>query len=149
MSFLNTLGTLPIVGAWFYAEKIRSLYLYRSFDAASKVIAKTEDIATGLPGQIKVSEAYFYSCLMLAATERLTADSDTRIQDWSLFDRNEKQMKLWADHCPENYLHKYYLIKGERARLEHGSLDEVLAWYDKAIQSAKESNFPNNRGPCL
>ena len=143
-TFLTTLGGLPIVEAWFFAAKIRSLYLFRSFEAGAGAVAKAQIVAAGVPGQVKVPEAYFYSCLMLAATLHPAADSGVRGPDWSLFDRYEKQLERWADHCPENYLHKYYLVRGERARVERASLDEALGWYDRAFQSATECHFPNN-----
>ena len=148
--FLNTLcSTLPTIQAWFFAQKLRSLYYYRSFATASVAIARTESIASALPAQFLTTDGYFYICLTLAAANYLAADADNREYYLGLFDRHEQQMKNWADHCPENYLHKYYLIKGERARLEHGSLDEVLAWYDKAIQSAKQCELPKQCGSWL
>jgi signal transduction histidine kinase/tetratricopeptide (TPR) repeat protein len=141
--FLKTMGTLPTMEAFFFAHKIRSLYLYRSFDSASKVIAKEEIIAAALPAQVRASEACFYSCLMLASIHHDVVDSEIRTQQWNLFERYEQRIKRWSEHCPDNFLHQYYLIQGERARLEHDGLDKALTCYDKAIQSAKEYKFPN------
>lgn len=141
--FHETLGHLPIVEAWFYAVKIRCLYLHRSFDAGAQVIAKAEVVAQGVPSQIKVPEAYFYSCLMLAAAHARIRDAETKARYWTLFHKYEAQMKLWADHSPDNYLHKYCLIVAERTRVEGGSLEEVLGWYDRAIESGQDSHFPN------
>ena len=125
------------------------MYLYRLFGAIGTIIEQTESLARALPSQTWVPEAYLYTCLILAATDDQIADADLRKRNRRVFDRYEKQMKVWADHCPENYLHKYYLIKGERARLGQASLDEVLGWYDKAIQSAKECHLPEQCGPGL
>jgi signal transduction histidine kinase len=143
--FLNTLcGSQPNIGAWFYTQKLRSSFHYRCFEPAARLIADTENIGRILPTQFLVHEAHFYSCLTMAAAELLSPDAANLEHYWSLFDRYEQKMKLWAEHCPENYLHKYYLIRAERARVEHGDLNEVLTWYDKAIQTAREGNFPND-----
>jgi predicted ATPase/signal transduction histidine kinase len=139
----NATNSLPTIEAWFCATKLRSLYLYRSFAAARQVILKAECIATTLPAQIPVTEANFYSCLMMAATDLLTNEADDVKHFRALFERYEKQLKVWADHCPENHLQKYCLVKGERARVEGKSLDEVLSWYDRAIGAAQAANFPN------
>ena len=140
---LTTLGQLPIVEAWFFAVKIRSLFLFRCFEEGAKVIAKAEIVAVGVPGQVKIPEAYFYSGLMLAAAHQNITDIATKEYYWGLFEKYALQMKVWADHCPENFLHKYYLLKAEKKRTENAPQDDVLAWYDKAINAAKESQFPN------
>ncbi|MCC6811438.1 MAG: GAF domain-containing protein [Deltaproteobacteria bacterium] len=141
--FHETLGHLSIVEAWFYAVKIRSLYIHRCFEEGARVITKAEVVAEGVPGQVKVPEAYFYSCLMLAAAQNIIGDTADRARLWVLFRKYEAQMKQWADHCPDNYLHKYCLIVAERLRVEGGTLDDALGWYDRAIQSAEEGHFVN------
>ena len=143
-NFLKTLGQIPLNEGWYYPGKIRSLYLFRCFTEGATVIAKTELVAMSTRGQVRIPETYFYSGLMLAATHQSVANTETRAHYWSLFEEYLQQMKLWADHCPENFLHKYYLLEAEKARIGNASLDEVLAKYDKAIVSAKESGFVNN-----
>lgn len=54
--------------------------------------------------------------------------------------KNIKKLGKWAKLCPENYLHKWKLLKAELARIDHNhsvARDE----YDAAIQLAKENNF--------
>jgi len=141
--FHERFGHLPIVEAWFYAVKIRSLFLHRSFDMGVEVIAKADVVAEGVPAQVKVPEAYFYSCLMLAAAQGRIADAAVRAEAWERFRRYEAQLKIWAEHCPDNYDHKYSLVVAERTRVEGGSLETVLAWYDRAIETAEAGQFRN------
>lgn len=142
--FLGTLGQLPIVEGWFYAVKIRSLYHYRCFEEGLKVVAKADVVAVGVPGQIKIPEAYFYSCLMIASACHLADDCNAKEHYLGLFKKYESQIELWASHCPENYQHKYYLILAEKSRFDGGDIGDTLALYDQAIQSAKEHKYLNN-----
>jgi PAS domain S-box-containing protein len=142
--FLKTLGQLSIVEGWFYAVKLRSLFLFRCFDEGVKVVAKAEVVAIGVPGQVKVPEAYFYSCLMIAAAHQPTTHSEVMVQNWILFEKYLGQMKIWSDNCPENFLHKYHLIRAEKSRVENEPLEKTLALYDAAIESAKANGYCNN-----
>lgn len=52
---------------------------------------------------------------------------------------NAAQLKVWADHCPANYLAKQLMVDAEIARL-HG--DESAAdLFDAAIQAAHEGQY--------
>ena len=46
-------------------------------------------------------------------------------------------MKLWAQHAPMNYLHKFYLVEAERASVL-GNDGEAREYYDKAITLHKK-----------
>ena len=56
---------------------------------------------------------------------------------------NQKQMKVWSDNCPANFLHKYLLVEAEIARI-FGRWQEAIDLYDQAIASAKEQEFIQN-----
>jgi len=53
---------------------------------------------------------------------------------------NQKNMKHWAKHAPENYLNKYQLVEAERARVL-GKDVQAIQWYEKAIETAKNHEF--------
>jgi len=54
--------------------------------------------------------------------------------------RNQKKMKKWADHAPENALHKYHLVEAEISRIK-GRDKEAIAFYKKAINGAQENKY--------
>ena len=140
---LETFSQIAIAEAWFYAMKIRSLYLFRCFAAGIKVIPKAEVVINTISGQIEVPETCFFSCLIIAAVHCDTKDLDAKTGYWSLFQRYHQQIKLWADHCPENFLHKYYLLQAEKLRVENAPQEEVLNYYNKGIDAVRNSQFPN------
>ncbi len=49
-------------------------------------------------------------------------------------------MKIWVDHCQENFLHKYQLVAAEIARIS-GKDSEAIFLYTQAIASAKKNGF--------
>ncbi len=55
---------------------------------------------------------------------------------------NQEKMRDWANHAPMNFLHKFYLVEAEYARV----LDkegEARVYYDKAIALAQEHEYLN------
>ncbi|MBK9503561.1 MAG: AAA family ATPase [Leptospiraceae bacterium] len=57
--------------------------------------------------------------------------------------KNLTQMKVWANSCPENYLHQVQLIEAEQFRI-NGDLWNALNFYDLAIENAKDQGFIQN-----
>jgi len=143
-TFHKTYHNLPIVMGWFYSVKIRSLYWFRCYDQGAKVIDQAETVAMSVPAQVKIPETYFYSCLMLIAVDDQITDPEKKAYYWHLFDKYHAQMKIWAEHCPDNYEHKYLLVEAEKSRFLGKDVGTVLSLYEQAIQSAKKYHYPNN-----
>jgi class 3 adenylate cyclase/GAF domain-containing protein len=55
---------------------------------------------------------------------------------------NQAQMKHWSDHAPMNYLHKFYLVEAEWARVL-GHDNEARDYYDQAIDLAYKNGYLN------
>jgi len=51
-----------------------------------------------------------------------------------------KKMKLWSENAPENFLHKYQLLKGEWCRVSGENVD-AAKYYDLAIDSANKNGY--------
>lgn len=50
-------------------------------------------------------------------------------------------LKKTADLCPSNFVHKYYFLSAEMAILKNDSQEEVLNWFNKAIESLRNDDF--------
>ena len=60
---------------------------------------------------------------------------------------NQKQMKRWSEHAPDNYLHKYLLVEAEI--LSATSSDKpVSAAYDQCIKTAEANEYLNELALC-
>ena len=53
---------------------------------------------------------------------------------------NQQKLKVWANHAPMNFQHKYDLVAAEKARVL-GKTVKAIAYYDRAIQGAKENGY--------
>ena len=62
--------------------------------------------------------------------------------------RRQKQMKIWADHAPMNYRHKYHLVEAELARVL-GDESNARDHFDLAIDLARENQYLNEESLAL
>ena len=53
---------------------------------------------------------------------------------------NQKKMKKWAKHCPENFLTKHLLVEAELKNLKNEPL-EAANLYEQSIQEAETNGF--------
>jgi serine phosphatase RsbU (regulator of sigma subunit) len=88
------------------------------------------------------AEFVFYHSLTLAAAFASTDDAGRR-KLRALLRSNQKKMKRWARHCPENFLHKWRLVAAEQARLE-GDSNRAMQLYDEAIEDARKQEYFQN-----
>ena len=49
-------------------------------------------------------------------------------------------MKVWAENCPANYGHKYYIVEAELARLA-GNTNNALNFTIKQLNLLKEHEY--------
>jgi predicted ATPase/signal transduction histidine kinase/CheY-like chemotaxis protein len=123
--------------------KFQVLYLYGEYAAALSYAVELSEKKLGLAsGTIIVAEHNFYYSLTLAALYAQASKGD-RQKYLRKLKANQKQMKIWADSCPENFEHKYLLVAAEMARIG-GKEMEAIDLYDQAIASARDSEFIQN-----
>ncbi|MDM8548843.1 AAA family ATPase [Desulfobacterales bacterium HSG2] len=137
--FLENAKEIMMPMAYFHIYKLCSHYLFENYEQALKMaIAVRETIHQVATFSTAVS---YYFCYSLTLTALYPDASDKeKAKYWEELQANQKQLKLWADNCPENFLHHYLLVKAEIARI-HNNDWEALSLYDRAIRSANENGF--------
>ncbi len=80
---------------------------------------------------------YSLNLIQIYATETRQEITNQYLQQ---LQENQKQMKIWADNCPENFLHKYLLVEAEFYRVNNEKLS-AIELYDRAIALAKENGY--------
>jgi PAS domain S-box-containing protein len=135
-------GRSPHVICIYQIFKSQVLYIYSQPEEALKCTLEAENLLTWIAGQYFVSEHNFYCSLILAALYSEASEAKQK-QYWKKLEANQKKMKIWADNCPENFLHKYLLVAAEMARIS-GRWTEAMDLYDRAIESAREHEFVQN-----
>ena len=128
-------------GAIAFYQTIKSLvlYLYGRHDEAFESIQAAQKVQGYIAGTVTTADFNFYQSLILAALY-----TDAAVESRELYrvqlQANQEQMRIWAENCPENFLHRFLLIEAEMARLT-GKITEAIDLYDSAIKCAGENEF--------
>ncbi|MEM9539162.1 MAG: AAA family ATPase [Cyanobacteria bacterium P01_E01_bin.42] len=123
----------------YYIFKAQVFFSYREYEKALEAIEKSDKdlvFISGIPSQ---ANYYLYYSLILMALHPRVENSQQREYE-VIIAANQEKMKIWADNCPENFLHKYLLVEAERARIA-GHYMKAMDDYDRAIAGAKENGY--------
>ncbi|WP_322745341.1 AAA family ATPase [Nostoc sp. LEGE 12447] len=123
----------------FYFSKLQLCYLFGKYELAQEYIVQTEQYLAGGLGLIIFRQCYFYTSLARLSIF-LDVNQDTQTQLLNQVIDNQEKMRLWANHCPMNALHQFYLVEAEKNRVLGNQL-EALEYYDRAITAAKENGY--------
>ena len=131
---------------YFDLTKMRMCYLFGKYKECTPLIQELETLTRNKigTGSLYVPEANFYSSLSLSALY-LSDDRERKKVYLDTIKRNQKKMRTWKKHCPENFLHKYLIVEAELARCA-GDAKKAISLYKEAIQSARENGYVQNEG---
>ena len=128
---------------------VHFFYLHRSFlnhlfQRKAQAIEDTklaEEHLDGAVGLLSTALFYFYDSLIQLA---VYVDSPETQQEDILkkVAFNQEKMAHWAKYAPMNFLHKYYLVEAEKARIL-GKDGEAREYYDQAIELAEKNEYIN------
>ncbi|MGK7876493.1 MAG: AAA family ATPase [Xenococcaceae cyanobacterium] len=137
----------------FYLTKTILSYLFKDYREAVANGALAEKYEQGVVGLFPVSANPFYYSLALLAlypTVENSKHSQTLPGNeeylafpdkaWKRVAANQQKMKIWADHAPWNFKHKYDLVEAEKARVL-GQVPEAMDFYERAIKGARENGY--------
>ncbi|MGL5836152.1 MAG: AAA family ATPase [Waterburya sp.] len=125
----------------FYVNK---LFLCYSFGDYHQGIANAQAAQQYLDGAIAtflIPLFHFYDSLVWLAVYNSVSIEEQQI----ILERvqgNQAKMQRWATHAPSNYLHKFYLVEGEKHRVQ-GFYVEAMDCYDSAIAIAEVNKYLN------
>ncbi len=124
-----------------YVQKLMLSYLFQSYSESIENAALAEKYLEAVMSTLVMPIFHFYDSLAWLA---LYAESEKAEQKRIIkkVTANQKKIKKLADHAPMNFLHKFYLVEAERARV----LDkegEARVFYDQAIALAQKNEYLN------
>ena len=122
--------------------KSQILFLYGDYKQALNQARESQNSLVFVSGVPIQAEHYLYYSLTLTALYP-TASPTQQQEYWETLEANQQKMKIWADNCPENFLHKYLLVEAEISRIS-GKEIEAIDLYDRAIDSAHENGYIQN-----
>ncbi|MEI6207862.1 MAG: AAA family ATPase [Desulfuromonadales bacterium] len=122
-----------------YYLKFQLCYLFEKYTEAIDYSNQVEKFIDGIRSLPVIPIYHFYDSLARLALYE-SADSTEKKMIRKRVALNQKKMKKWAEHSPGNYLHKYYLVQAEAARVE--KKDAIaIDFYLKAIELAETNDF--------
>ncbi|GAB4178509.1 MAG: AAA family ATPase [Coleofasciculaceae cyanobacterium] len=122
-----------------YLNKLILCYLLGEEHQAAHNAVKAEQYLDGVIAMVVVPLFYFYDSLAHLAV--FASSSDSEKEAWlNRINTNQEKMQTWAHHSPMNFLHKFYLVEAEKARVL-GQVVEAMDFYERAIKGAKDNGF--------
>ncbi|MFL5299314.1 MAG: hypothetical protein ACJ79R_03100, partial [Anaeromyxobacteraceae bacterium] len=114
-------------------------FLYGRYEEALE--AATRKASTPAPVSAFLYDAthHFFRALTLAALHP-GASADRQRELARDLGEELRRLELWADSCPENFLHRHALASAEVARIQGRELDAERR-YEQAIRSARVNGF--------
>ena len=88
------------------------------------------------------AEYHLYAALSRAACCN-PAGPDLYAKHREALSAHEKQLREWAENCPQNFEDRAVLVRAEIARIE-GRLPEAMDLYERAIRAANSNGFVQN-----
>ncbi|MGI0486770.1 trifunctional serine/threonine-protein kinase/ATP-binding protein/sensor histidine kinase [Pantanalinema rosaneae CENA516] len=101
--------------------------------------ADAEIINVAPQGLLPYAHHLFIYTLLLVSLYP-TASEEQQLDYWQKITTYQNQIELWAQNCPDNFLHLYCLVKAETARITQ-DYSTAIAHYDSAIATAKANGY--------
>ncbi|MDP4180018.1 MAG: AAA family ATPase [Bacillota bacterium] len=118
-----------------------------NMEAAEKWNTMAEKINYVKISDFPLPDYYLFRALILVHKWNKATDSEQAQMKETLCDIQQK-MKNWAENCPENFAHKYYLISAKMAIIENKPLDTIVELFQKAIDSIGNNDFIQLKALC-
>ncbi len=138
--FLATFRALGagVMEAHYHIFKTWTLFAHDRVDEALQYADAIAPLIGSIADQPHVALHFIHHSLLLA---RRYPDIATEERPGSLatIRRNQETLRLWSQHCPQNFQHLHFLGEAELARLENRMLD-AMRLYDDAIASAERND---------
>lgn len=125
----------------YYLNKMILCFMFDKFFEALEYGTMAQEYLDGVMGNPMVPLYYFYDSLTRLALYRQDSNGEYR-RTIKQVAANQKKMNKWAFHAPMNYLHKWYLVEAERARIAGNKLNAMDA-YRESVRLARENNYLN------
>ncbi|XCN74616.1 MAG: AAA family ATPase [Candidatus Electrothrix aestuarii] len=121
-----------------YLAKILLCSLFKEIDQALDYAVLAEKYEQANTGVLVVPIYQFYFSLALLAVFPNASD-EKQAEILQKIETQQKQMKIWASHAPDNFQHRYALVEAEKARVLRKT--DAGEWYEQAILLAEKNRY--------
>ncbi len=137
---VNDVSTLFLL----YCAKLMLCVYFRDTENGFEFARKAREYLKGGAGMFAYILFHYYeSLILLAYADARPGSLHARLL--YRVKRNQKKLKNWAKHAPDNHLHRWNLVQAELCRVtgkrRQGLADKALTYYETAIDLAKTQGF--------
>jgi predicted ATPase/signal transduction histidine kinase len=126
---------------WFFVNKTMLFYLFGAYHQAYEAAQEAQKYIKESIGTFWVSEYYFYTVLSLIELCR-HARFIKKYRYQKIIKKYIKKIAYWQHLCPENFTHKYYLLKAMVASIKPNCPKfSVLKLFNEAIAFASKYEY--------
>jgi predicted ATPase/signal transduction histidine kinase len=135
---LQTSGDYTALGQLYIIKLIHAV-IFNRYTEALEISEEAEKFLIYIPASVFIPVYYFYDSLTRLSIYH-TQSPLQKLKSALKVRRNQRKMRIWAYHAPQNYSHKYSLVEAERERVR-GNSERAMEWYDKAIHLARKHDY--------
>jgi PAS domain S-box-containing protein len=139
---LSSNPNLAIAECWYWIRKLQACFLAGDHTTAVQASLEAQPLLWTSSFLFESAEYHFYSALCRAASYDLVP-ANRRQQQLDALAAHQRQLRVWATNCPENFENRAALVDAEIARIEGRALDAEHL-YEAAIRSARNNGFVHN-----
>ncbi len=126
----------------YWIRKLQARFLAGDYASAIYASSRAQRVLWTSTAVFEAAEYEFYGALTQAASCDSAAGAQ-RQQHFDALATHHRQLRLWAENCPENFENRAALVDAEIARIEGRDLD-AMRLYDQAVGSARANGFVHN-----
>ncbi len=129
----------PTLPFWQALQKLELCIIFNEFSKTGEFVSECKRNLMGAFSVPIYTEFYFLYALVLIRECR-AAHGWGRLLLLRRMKKCRKKLRVWAEHCPENYGHQYFLVSAEMERL-FGHERKAADLYDQAVESARQNGI--------
>jgi PAS domain S-box-containing protein len=128
----------------YWIRKLQARFFALDYESALDSSSRAQRLLWSVPANLELAEYHFYSALA-HATCCDSAPPNWQRQHLEPLAVHHRQLKIWAENCPENFESRAALVGAEIARI--GGLEfEAMHLYEQTIHSARKNGFAHVEG---
>jgi PAS domain S-box-containing protein len=131
-----------IATCWYWVRKLQARVFAGDYASAIAAAVNAERLLWTSLSCFEVVEYHLYAALARAALCDVASTAE-RGQHLEAMTAHHRQLREWADNCPDNFESRAALVGAEMARIEGRTLD-AMNLFEQAIRSAQANGFVHN-----
>lgn len=133
--------------ARFYQYNTYVNIIMDDMEAAEKWNRLADEIIYSGVSDFPLSDHFLFKGMILISKFKRALQKEQKEIKKSLYNI-QKKIEEWAQNCPSNFAHKYYLLAAEMAIIENESFDIVIDFFNKAMNSFVNNDFLHLKALC-